>query len=160
MRWDVFSTVTVRNRGPLQKVWRDTDTHASPQLPSGSNTGCAAPANSWCRVTGLSGSVSTKLVWYPGSSASCAYSLGVEGGTLWYCSAWRHTFCKGPRLRKINPPTHRTHRTHRRLKWYSISQSMEQGTMSVNVDLVLSRLRCNCAAKLSKTLCLFVCIMK
>ncbi len=22
-----------------------------------------------------------------------------------------HTFCKGPRLRKINPPTHRTHRT-------------------------------------------------
>ncbi len=25
----------------------------------------------------------------------------------------RHTFCKGPRLRKINPPTHRTHRTHR-----------------------------------------------
>ncbi len=28
-------------------------------------------------------------------------------------SASRHTFCKGPRLRKINPPTHSTHRTHR-----------------------------------------------
>ncbi len=26
--------------------------------------------------------------------------------------ASRHTFCKGPRLRKIKPPTHRTHRTH------------------------------------------------
>jgi hypothetical protein len=29
-----------RNRGPLQKVCRDPDTHASPQLPPGAALGC------------------------------------------------------------------------------------------------------------------------
>jgi hypothetical protein len=44
-----------------------------------------------------------------GSAATTA-SRGSRGLAC-VSTSW-HTFCKGPRLRKIKPPTHRTHRTH------------------------------------------------
>jgi hypothetical protein len=35
MRWDFFSLTYDPWQGPFQKVCRDTNTHASPQLPPG-----------------------------------------------------------------------------------------------------------------------------
>ena len=56
----------------------------------GSDNDYAPPANGqW------GGSIGTKLVLYPGNSTACAYSLGIEGGTLWYCSPGTHKWYSG-----------------------------------------------------------------
>ncbi len=117
-------TVTVTVTGTSQdRRKRNTDTHTETNKDYVHGT--------WYRGGSSSGAESVKgflifiLATHPEGllnmnnqsqlsfTAPSAAPGGRRGSGLACVSASRHTFCKGPRLRKINPPTHRTHRTHR-----------------------------------------------